>query len=61
MHESIEQMFEHLTSTSLGMPARSPASPAASKATATLLILREFMHQLDHRAITVVDAACARD
>jgi hypothetical protein len=35
--------------------------PAASEATATLLILREFMHHLDHRAITVVDAACARD
>jgi exopolyphosphatase/pppGpp-phosphohydrolase len=59
--ETVEQWFQRLAAASLGQSGAMQGLPAGREAAATLLILREFMHHLDHRAITVVDAACARD
>jgi hypothetical protein len=50
----MERTFDRLAQVSLGRPASSEGLPASNSFSATLLILREFMHHLQFAGITVL-------
>lgn len=52
--EAMERSFDRLTSVALGRPASHEGIPSSNAFTATLLILREFMHHLQFTSITVL-------
>ena len=51
--ETMEKTFDRLAAVSLGRPAAHEGLPGSTAFTATLLILREFMHHLKFASITV--------
>jgi exopolyphosphatase/pppGpp-phosphohydrolase len=53
--EIVEQWFQRLASAALGHPGALQGLPAAHEATATLLVLREFMHHRSHASIVAVE------
>lgn len=52
--EAMERTFDRLTSVALGRPASHEGLPSSNAFAATLLILREFMHHLQFKSITVL-------
>lgn len=49
----VEQIFNRLAAIVQGRPASQDSIPTTAKFSATLLILREFMHHLDFASIEV--------
>ncbi len=51
--EAVEQVFQRLSAVALGRPAASEGLPDDLRFTASVVLLREFMHHLDIRSITL--------
>lgn len=51
--EQVERLFEQLSAVALGRPAVSGGVPTDAAFSATVLVLREFMHHLGFSQITV--------
>jgi len=52
--ETIERVFDRLTTVTLGTPASHAGIPDGARFAATLLILREFMHHLQFPSISIL-------
>ena len=52
--EVVERWFQRLASAALGQPAAMQGLPPGREATATLLVLREFLHHRGHTSIEFV-------